>query len=167
MVASDLEECRRHASARSQPDPPASRKRAQEEKGKTPMKDDAVIAHQARKIAELEIKAARALEGEQQLLAILRRAGVEVTEVELSRDEAEFLKLYRDATPEGKAGIQAMAEEMAGNSGMNSCKGEDLSSVGPGRDDGGKEEKKSNTSKGGLANELEGLPRDFFKRNGN
>jgi hypothetical protein len=83
------------------------------------MKDDVVIAHQARKIAEFEIKVARALESEWQLLAILRSVGIEVTEMELNRDEAEFLGLYRNATPEGKATIQRKAEETAENTGMS------------------------------------------------
>lgn len=77
------------------------------------MKDYEVIAHQARRIAELEIKVARALESERQLFEILRSAGIEVTEMELKRDAAEFLRLYRTVTPEGKAMIQAKAEAMA------------------------------------------------------
>lgn len=49
------------------------------------MKDHEVIAHQACKIVELEIKVARGLESERQLLEILRDAGMEVTEVELNQ----------------------------------------------------------------------------------
>lgn len=130
------------------------------------MKDDAVIAHQARKIAELEIKVAHALESERQLLAILRSAGIEVTEIELNRDEAEFLRLYRNATPEGKATIQRKAEEMAENIGMNISGKEDLTHVEPGRDFDRQKAKKSNPAKGAQVEDLSGLPNDFFKRTG-
>lgn len=77
------------------------------------MKDHEVIAHQARKLVELEVKVARSLECERQLLEILRNAGIEVTEIELNHQEAEFLRLYRNATPEGKATIRAKVEAMA------------------------------------------------------
>ena len=131
------------------------------------MKDDDVIAHQARKIAELEIKVARALESERQLLAILRSAGVEVTEMELNRDEAEFLRLYRNATPEGKAMILAKAEAMAENAGVSTVKEEDLTHLGPGRDLVLQKTKKSNPAKcAQVIEELSGLPKDFFKRSG-
>lgn len=130
------------------------------------MKDDVVIAHQARKIAELEIKVARALESERQLLAILRSAGIEVTEMELNQDEAEFLRRYRNATPEGKATIQRKAEEMAENTGMSISGKEDLTHVGPSRDLGRQKTRKSNPAKGAQVEELSGLPNDFFKRTG-
>lgn len=129
------------------------------------MKDDVVIAHQARKIAELEIKVARALESERQLLAILRRAGIEVTEMELNRDEAEFLRLYRNATPEGKATIQSNAEEIA-NTGMSIPREEDLTHVRPSRDLDRQKSGKSNPAKAAQVEELSGLPIGFFKRAG-
>lgn len=90
------------------------------------MKDHEIIAHQARKIAELEVKVVRGLESERQLLAILRSAGIEVTEMELNHKEAKFLRLYRNATPEGKAMIEAKVEAMAGKAGMSPANKEDL-----------------------------------------
>lgn len=77
------------------------------------MKDDEVIAYQARRITKLEIEAARSLESERQLLEILRLAGINVTQVELNPQEAEFLRLYRQATPEGKAMIEKKVEAEA------------------------------------------------------
>lgn len=55
----------------------------------------------------------RALEGERKRFVILRSAAIEVTEIELNRDEADILRLYRGATRERKATIQAKAAEMA------------------------------------------------------
>lgn len=131
------------------------------------MKDHEVIAHQARKIAELEVKAARGLECERQLLAILRSAGIEVTEMELNHDEAEFLRLYRNATPEGKAIIQAKVEAMAEKAGTYTPNKSDLSPVGPRADVVLRKTKKSNRPKGEpVVEELSGLPKEFFKRPG-
>jgi hypothetical protein len=77
------------------------------------MKDSEVIAHQARQLAELEKKFEQSVDSERQLLGILRASGIEVTQVELNRQEAEFIDHYRRATPEGKAAIRAKVEAMA------------------------------------------------------
>jgi hypothetical protein len=74
------------------------------------MDDAQIIAHQARKIAELEMAVDRHREGERQLLAMLQRAGIVVAEVELSPDEVEFLEYFRRASPEGKAQIWSEVE---------------------------------------------------------
>jgi hypothetical protein len=97
------------------------------------MKDHEVIAYQARKIVELEIKVARGLDCERQLLEILRSAGIEVTEMELNEREAEFLRLYRNATPEGKGTIRAKVEAMAEKTGMSTTEKDDLVHEEPGR----------------------------------
>lgn len=76
------------------------------------MKDEHVIAHQARRIVELEVTMERHRAGEQQLVALLRNAGIAVTQVELTAGEAEFLHDYRSATPEGKARIRAELEAL-------------------------------------------------------
>lgn len=129
------------------------------------MKDHEVIAHQARKIVELEVKVARGFECERQLLEILRNAGIKVTEVELNQQEAEFLRLYRNATLEGKATIRAKVKAMAEKAGVNKIAGkEDLAHDEPGRDSVRRKLKKLSTVKvESEAMELSGLPKDFFK----
>jgi hypothetical protein len=75
------------------------------------MEDAHVIAHQARKIAELEVGLHQHREGERQLLAMLRSAGIVVKQMELSPQEAEFLDNYRRATAEGKSQIRTEIEK--------------------------------------------------------
>jgi len=77
------------------------------------MDDRDVIAHQARKIAELETKLAQSIESERQLLEMLKSAGITVTQTELSSREIELLQGYRRLTPEGKADVRAVAEREA------------------------------------------------------
>jgi hypothetical protein len=128
------------------------------------MKDQDVIAHQARKIAELEVKVSRGLECERQLLAILRSAGIEVVEMELNREEAEFLQLYRNASPEGKAIILAKAELAAKGSGVQIIE-ERPALENPGADVvRGKQAKKSLAENGKAGEDLGSLPKAFFKR---
>lgn len=131
------------------------------------MKDHEVIAHQARKIVELEIKVARGLESERQLLEILRDAGIEVTEMELNHQEAEFLQLYRNATPEGKATIMAKAEAMAEETRVRKTAGNEdcIQTVEPSKDPVQPKLKKVSTTKvEPEAMELSGLLKDFFKQ---
>jgi hypothetical protein len=129
------------------------------------MKDQEVIVYQARKIVELEIKVVRGLECERQLLGILRNAGIKVTEVELNQQEAEFLRLYRNGTPEGKTTIRAKVEAMAEKARMSKIADkENLVHDEPGRDPVRRKLKKLSTAKvESKAMELSGLPKDFFK----
>lgn len=77
------------------------------------MKDDVVIARQARRIEELTAELEESKRAEQQLMAILDSAGIKVKQVELSEREARFLALYRRATADGKATIRAKAKAIA------------------------------------------------------
>jgi hypothetical protein len=129
------------------------------------MKDHEVIAHQARKIVGLEVKVARGVESERQLLEILRNAGIEVTEMELNDQEAEFLRLYRNATPEGKARIMAkagvMAEEARARKGT--VKEVIAQAVKPSKDPVHHKLKMGANKVKPEAMELPDLPKDFFK----
>jgi len=69
------------------------------------MDDSVVIARQARKIEELEAKLELSVAAERQLLSILQSAGIKVSRVKLTKDEAQFLEHFRAATSEGKAAI--------------------------------------------------------------
>lgn len=129
------------------------------------MKDYEIIAHQARKIAELEVKVTRGLESERQLLAVLQSAGIEVTEIELNHEEVEFLRLYRNATPEGKAMIKAKVEAMAEKAGMSPANKEDLVHVPPSQGILVRNTTKSNRANSEpVSADFPGLPKDFFKR---
>jgi hypothetical protein len=129
------------------------------------MKDDEVIAHQARKIAALEVKVARGVDCERQLLAILRRVGIEVTVMELNQEEAEFLRLYRSATPEGKAMIEAEVEARAKQADTNTARADNSDVVAPGQDVVQRKPLKLNSAKNEpAAAELQRLPNEFFKR---
>jgi len=128
------------------------------------MKDEEVIAHQGRKIAELEVSVSRALGSERQLLEILRRAGIEVKEMELTHQEAEFLRLYRSASPEGKAKIKAKAGELAAKSLQDTSGKEDSDQASPDPLPVRSDVKKKATARSNPDSaDLSGLPKDFFK----
>lgn len=125
------------------------------------MKDNEVIAYQARRITELEVKAARSLESERQLLEILRDAGINVKQVELNPQEAEFLLLYRQATPEGKAMIREKVEAEAKRTRLSLHDEPDTS---PGKPKVRKARTAKNQTEEVTFSEL---PKDFFKSSPN
>lgn len=130
------------------------------------MKDHEVIAHQARKLAQLERDLERAGSAEQQLLGILGRAGIQVFQEELTPDEVEFLDNYRRATPDGKAFIEEQTRRW--------------SQSGAGKSEASPDSSEQGASAIGTGNEIktpprrglsppndppqDGLPRDFFRR---
>lgn len=77
------------------------------------MNDQEIIAHQARKIVELEVQVAELRRAEEQLLYHLESAGITLKQVEVTQREAEFLRNYRNASPEGKALIRAKVQQAA------------------------------------------------------
>lgn len=125
------------------------------------MKDDEIIAHQARKLIELEVKIAHSVESERQLLEILREAGIDVKQIELNPQEAEFLLLYRQATPEGKARIREKVEAVAAKAGLR-AHAEPLTSSGQPKV---KEPRKPKIQPGEVG--FSDLPKDFFKSSSN
>ncbi len=80
------------------------------------MNDKEIIIHQAKKIAELEVKLDRYLVIDDQLHRLMGKRDGDSVLVLLSKDEAELIDHYRRATPEGKVHILTIAKRLAAES---------------------------------------------------
>jgi hypothetical protein len=80
------------------------------------MEDKEIIIHQARKIAELEVKLSKFEAIDVQLRELMGKRESDTLLVYLTLEEAELIDLYRRATPDGKSQIMAAAERAAAES---------------------------------------------------
>lgn len=129
------------------------------------MDDSVVIARQARKIEELEAKLELSVAAERQLLSILQSAGIKVSRVKLTKDEAQFLEHFRAATSEGKAAIFAKAEELASQRSTRVGAGKGLLAADASGSKKAEDHPHFSKPTANPQANLSGLPKEFFKPN--
>ncbi|WP_317202487.1 hypothetical protein [Janthinobacterium sp.] len=125
------------------------------------MNDKEIIIHQARKIAELEVKLDKLEAIDAQLREFMGKRDGDMLLVYLTPEEAKLIDLYRQATPDGKVLIMAAAERAAAESRDRKKLAQEITQANVGEKKLGSPARKKSVSTA-PATILSGLPAEFF-----